>query len=556
MPIPPLPELLAPAGGPAAGYAALQYGADAVYAGLKNFSARAEAENWTPSELSDFAAYAHSLAPRRRVYVAVNTLVKENELPALRRLLDRLPLARVDAVIVQDLGVLHILRRDFPDLPVHASTQLVAHNLAAAQFLAGVGVKRAVLARELTLPEIAAIAAALPQLEIEVFIHGSLCYAYSGLCLFSSHRNGRSANRGKCAYPCRDFFTVGNGSRPIFSMKDLSLADHLDELRAAGVRSLKIEGRKKSPLYVATVVDFYRRLLDGKTASADWQTVFSRETAAGFAGDPQGQAPQGQDPQGQAARGDLIDPELVGHRGAAIGTIEKIITRADSQSRDSHYLIFTPAAAIERHDGLQFAAPRSGRNRDNRRDNERLYGFGVDEMWREGGERVFVAEAGRTVAVKMPDDAPRLAMGMTVYHAASQAVKRRYPLNVPRPGAYRHLWLIKIAVKISATEIIAAAEFMLPDDALEIASPLIGFLPPTVQTQAVGATLGGEWTAAQKPENIADTWRQTFAKTAEYPYAVGALTIDNPAGLFVPVSKQNQLRRELYAKLAGELESG
>ncbi|GHV23664.1 hypothetical protein AGMMS49959_17460 [Planctomycetales bacterium] len=547
MPLPPLPELLAPAGGPAAGYAALQYGADAVYAGLKNFSARAEAENWTPSELSDFAAYAHSLTPRRRVYVAVNTLVKESELPELRRTLDRLPLARVDAVIVQDLGVLHILRRDFPDLPVHASTQLVTHNLAAAQFLAGVGVKRAVLARELTLPEIAAIAAALPQLEIEVFVHGSLCYAYSGLCLFSSHRNGRSANRGKCAYPCRDFFTAGNGSRPIFSMKDLSLADHLGELRAAGVRSLKIEGRKKSPLYVATVVDFYRRLLDGKTASADWQTVFSRETAAGFAGAP----------QGRAARGDLIDPELVGHRGAVIGTIEKIITRADSQSRDSHYLIFTPTAAIERHDGLQFAAPRSGRSRDSRRDNERLYGFGVDEMWRgrdfADWERVFVAEAGRTVAVKMPDDAPRLAMGMTVYHAASQAVKRRYPLNVPRPGDYRHLWLIKIAVKIAATEIIAAAEFMPPDAAGKIDAPLIGFLPPTVHTQPVGATLGGEWTAAQKPENIADTWRQTFAKTAEYPYAVGALTIDNPAGLFVPVSKQNQLRRELYAKLAEEL---
>src|SRR5206468_373828 len=177
-----------------------------------------------------------------------------------------------------DLGVYHLIRRYFPELELHASTQISVHNRAGAEALRRLGFTRVVLARELTFEEVRDITAA-SGIETEVFIHGALCYSYSGLCLFSSQTLGRSGNRGKCAYSCRDSYEVRGApldlrdGSPVhrdprtgfpFSMKDLALPDHLPALRAAGVSCFKIEGRKKSPLYVATTTDYYRRLLDGR----------------------------------------------------------------------------------------------------------------------------------------------------------------------------------------------------------------------------------------------------------------------------------------------------
>ncbi|HET6439590.1 MAG TPA: peptidase U32 family protein, partial [Anaeromyxobacter sp.] len=262
------PELLAPAGGPEAGLAALQQGADAVYLGLKRFSARADAQNFTLEELDQLVGYARSLEPSRRVFVAVNTLVLDAELDGLVEALGAVADVGADALIVQDLGVARVARRHFPELELHASTQLAAHGRAAVETLRDLGFARVTLARELTLAEIRE-AAAVPGVEVETFVHGALCYSYSGLCLFSSQVVGRSGNRGQCAYPCRDRWEVAavNGRPPgpelgggfAFSMKDLALPDHVGALREAGVACLKIEGRKKGPLYVAAAVDFYRR---------------------------------------------------------------------------------------------------------------------------------------------------------------------------------------------------------------------------------------------------------------------------------------------------------
>src|SRR5205814_2411121 len=271
-------ELLAPAGGPDAAFAAFHYGADAIYLGLKKFSARAEAENFTLDELSEVVAYAHSLQPRRRVFVTINTLIRQDELDELVEALAALADMGVDAVILQDLGVYHIARKYFPELELHASTQLAVHNRAGAEALRQLGFERVVLARELTFEEVRDITAAAG-IETEVFIHGALCYSYSGLCLFSSQTLGRSGNRGKCAYSCRDSYEVIGAPQTLrdssavkrdpsqgfpFSMKDLALPDHLPALRAAGVSCFKVEGRKKSPLYVATTTDYYRKLLDGR----------------------------------------------------------------------------------------------------------------------------------------------------------------------------------------------------------------------------------------------------------------------------------------------------
>ncbi len=318
-------ELLAPAGGPEAAFAAFHFGADAIYLGLKKFSARAEAENFTLEELAEITAYAHSLQPRRRVFVTVNTLVRQDELPELVEDVAALAEIGVDAVILQDLGVYHLIRRYFPGLEVHASTQLAVHNRAGADVLHRLGFTRVVLARELTFEEVHEITGAAG-IETEVFIHGALCYSYSGLCLFSSQTLGRSGNRGKCAYSCRDSFEVSGAPLTLrdgsavrrdprqgfpFSMKDLALPDHMPALRAAGVSCFKVEGRKKSPLYVATTTDYYRRLLDGRLAEAerpaleaDMQTVFSRPWTRLFV-------------QSHKDK-EVADRDTVGHRGTLI----------------------------------------------------------------------------------------------------------------------------------------------------------------------------------------------------------------------------------------------
>ncbi len=200
-------ELFAPAGGPDAAFAAFHYGADAIYLGLKKFSARAEAENFTLEELTEVVAYAHSLQPRRRVFVTINTLIRQDELIELVECLAALVNIGVDAIIMQDLGVYHLVRRYFPEIELHASTQMAVHNRAGAEALRQMGFQRAVLARELTFEEVNDVTAE-SGIETEVFIHGALCYSYSGLCLFSAQTLGRSGNRGKCSYSCRDSFEV------------------------------------------------------------------------------------------------------------------------------------------------------------------------------------------------------------------------------------------------------------------------------------------------------------------------------------------------------------
>ena len=253
------PELLAPAGNLEAFFAALENGADAVYCGARNFSARAKAKNFTVAELERMTACAH--ARGARLHVTVNCLVKERELPELAELLADLELMGVDAVIVQDMAVWRLAHRFCPGLKLHASTQMTIHNSAGVRMLERMGFSRAVLARELTLEEIAAIRAQTT-LELEHFVHGALCLSFAGQCYFSSYLGGKSGNRGRCAQPCRRLYRAQGKEGYYFSTRDLCAVDLLPELTRAGVCSFKIEGRMKSAEYVATVVSAYRRALD------------------------------------------------------------------------------------------------------------------------------------------------------------------------------------------------------------------------------------------------------------------------------------------------------
>ncbi|MBO8126836.1 MAG: DUF3656 domain-containing protein [Firmicutes bacterium] len=271
-----LPELLAPAGNWDAFVAAVQNGADAVYLGTQDFNARQEAENFTLAQVEEAVSYAHARGVR--IYITFNTLISDSELSqALHTVEDLLELG-VDGFIVQDLGLSANLRLHFPELPLHASTQMTIHNSAGAEFLAQWGFTRLVAARELSLSEIRAIIQKVPGIEVEVFAHGALCFSYSGNCLLSSLIGGRSGNRGRCAQPCRLEYSLVNSEGKVLgegeathllSPKDLNTLEHLEDLIKAGVHSLKIEGRMKRPEYVATVVKSYRRALDLLAAGVD-----------------------------------------------------------------------------------------------------------------------------------------------------------------------------------------------------------------------------------------------------------------------------------------------
>ncbi|HNW86296.1 MAG TPA: U32 family peptidase [Candidatus Limiplasma sp.] len=251
-------ELLAPAGDEAALRAAVCAGANAVYLGYAQFGARASAANFDAEALEKAIQYAH--LHHVRIYVTVNTLIKPCEQEAVFSVLATLAHCRADAVIVQDLGVARMAREHFPMLALHASTQMALHTAAGVRFAREHGFGRVVLARECTLPTIAAASGL--GVETEVFAHGALCAGVSGQCLLSSMAGGRSGNRGRCAQPCRQAVTLGEHTAALISMRDLCLRDHLPELQAAGVTSLKIEGRLKRPEYVAVVTDSYRKALD------------------------------------------------------------------------------------------------------------------------------------------------------------------------------------------------------------------------------------------------------------------------------------------------------
>ena len=311
-----LPELLCPAGDEAALRAAVDSGANAVYLGYRAFGARASATNFDAEALEAAVRYAHLY--HVRVYVTVNTLVKPDEMQDLRAALGEIAATGADAAIVQDLGVAALVRREFPVLALHASTQMAICNAEGARLARTLGFSRVVLARECGLEDVRAVAET--GIETEVFVHGALCTAVSGRCLMSSMSGGRSGNRGRCAQPCRQGFRLDGMRGPLLSLRDLCLLDDLPTVCASGVRSLKVEGRLKSPEYVAVVTSVYRRALDA-VARGDFRPdpaqreqllqIFNR---GGFT---RGHILGAED-------ADLVTPDRVSHEGLPLGRVQTV----------------------------------------------------------------------------------------------------------------------------------------------------------------------------------------------------------------------------------------
>ena len=302
-----MPELLSPAGNPEKLRAALAYGADAVYLAGQQFGMRSQAGNFTIPQIYDAVKLAHGMG--KKIYLTLNTMPRTREYPALYRFLDDLRGSGLDAMIVADLGVMATVSEMLPDMEIHISTQASIISPAAARAYAALGAKRLVLARELQFHEIRAIKEALPSdIELEAFIHGSMCVSYSGRCLLAnSLTEGRDGNRGTCSQPCRWNYTIYEEKRPNFpipveetelgtffmSSRDMCMIEHIPELMESGIDSFKIEGRMKSAYYPAVVTNTYRMAMDAYTRDPagykfdpawmrELDSVSHREYATGF----------------------------------------------------------------------------------------------------------------------------------------------------------------------------------------------------------------------------------------------------------------------------------
>jgi len=362
------PELLAPAGGKEAFLAAMHNGANAIYMGGTSFSARANADNFNEADLAWAVRYAHLRGVK--VYITVNTLLKDTEMPDALNYVKKLYDLGVDAVIMQDWGLLKLTHELLPELPILASTQMTINNSQGLQEMAEWGIKRVILARENTLKEIDAMQKQEIPVELEAFVHGALCICYSGQCLFSSMVGGRSGNRGRCAQPCRLAYELLDAEENklsqgyLLSPKDLNSYDILPQLLEASMNAWKFEGRMKRPEYVATVISTYANALAGLQASGEKNFLpdeegkkklaqaFNRQFTTGYLLSDQGK--------------DLMSYQRPNNRGTALGRVEAL-------DLTNNKIILRLSAPLSVGDGIEIWVTKGGRQ-----------GYVVQELFVDG----------------------------------------------------------------------------------------------------------------------------------------------------------------------------
>ncbi len=492
-------ELLAPAKNLACGRAAIDHGADAVYIGPERFGARAAAGN-SMDDIGQLCEYAHQFGAK--VYATVNTIVFDSELAQTRQLLEQLARCGIDAVLVQDMGVMQLAKE--AGLTIHASTQTDNRTAEKVEWLAAQGAKRVVLARELSVDEIAEIHRQVPDVELEVFVHGALCVSYSGLCYASQHCFQRSANRGECAQFCRMKFDLTDSTgrelvhqRHLLSLKDLNQSAHLKELIEAGACSLKIEGRLKEVAYVKNVTAAYSTLLNqladrhpkqyerasmGRctyTFTPDLNRTFNRGYTTYFLNGRQ---------QGIAS---FDTPKAIG----------QMVGRVKSVSQLS--IVVAGTAAFSNGDGLCFFDS-----------DQQLRGFRVNRV---EGNRLFASTTGS-------DALQQLRPGTPLYRSNDQAMERL----LEKPSSVR-----KIAVTM----------------ALEASDGGFRLTVDNGRQQAV-ATIEAPHQEAQKPQH--DYIVRELQKLGNTPYECKEVSIPADFGLFIPASRLSELRRKAVEALGAK----
>lgn len=509
-------ELLLPAGDLSCLKTAVKYGADAVYFGAEQFSARAHAANFTDEAIREGVAYCHRQGAK--AYCAVNTLIFNEEVEEALDLVYRLAEAGVDAIIVQDLGLARLIHEALPEMPLHGSTQMVVHNSAGAKALAELGFERVVLARECTLDEIQKISETV-DIELEVFIHGALCISYSGACYMSSFQGGRSGNRGDCAQPCRMAYELvdSEGHRHFagypLSTKDLNALDRLDALTKLGVASLKIEGRMKRPEYIAATTQAYRKALD---AALDGERMGARERAAhqkvlAQVFNRNGFTTAHWDGKAYAGMMSLISPK---NTGRAIGHFVAeckgglLIALDDEVLQGDGY-------ALRAGDGTTIAA-------------------GYIEGMEVGGQRTEKALRGETIF--LPAHLDKAAeKGAVFYKTFDRSLARllkapTYERQTSKPLMHFYLYA-------------------------EVGKPLL-FQVNTSDDETL-VTIDTDFIVAPAKNRGADEAQiiAQLERLGETPFAFGSLFFEAKEAVFLPASLLNRLRREAVAYYGGEEEA-
>ncbi|MCI0704038.1 MAG: U32 family peptidase, partial [Planctomycetia bacterium] len=505
------PELLAPAGDWEAMRAAVANGADAVYFGLSNFNARARATNFTVEELPGVMKFLH--ARNVRGFVTLNTLIFSDELPEVVAFVKAVATAGADAVIVQDLGLVRLIKRIAPTLPVHASTQMTLTEPRGIDFVTKLGVERVVLARELSLADIQKVTANTST-PVEVFVHGALCVAYSGQCLTSEALGGRSANRGQCAQACRlpyEMIVDGTprdlGDRAyLLSPQDLAAFDLVDPLIDAGVISFKIEGRLKGGPYVAATTQTYRKAIDAKLEARDFTLprreqldlaqTFSRGLTPGFL--------EGVNHQ------KLVRGRFPKSRGIRLGKVVGFAKGVRIELAEEFDDLVKPG------DGV-------------------LFDIGKPEE-KEPGSRVWrvnrLVATSPTVELHFEVgaiDFSQVPVGCDVYKTDDPALRKRLEQSYAQDKLARRVLLsgrVSGAVGSSLTLTLSDGK------------------------HSASAIWPGPLELARKRPTSAEEIREQFARLGETPFELGEVAIDLPAGVIVPRSVLNDLRRQAARELA------
>ncbi len=481
-------ELLAPAGNLETAIAAFESGADAVYAGLSKFNARERTDNFSIEEMSQLIAYASNKG--KKVYVTLNTLIKESELNEVVEFLAQLSQLGPDAIIVQDIGILRIIREYFPSLKIHASTQMGIHNSAGVKTLERMGAERIILERQVTFDELREIKNQT-NLELEVFVHGALCCSMSGTCLFSSWIGGWSGNRGKCKQPCRRRYYSKNGNGFFFSPGDLALIDKVKTLKELGVASLKIEGRLKKSDYVKNVVSAYRMLLDAdqpnidllKQARNTLSKSLGRKWTEGFTS--------------TKSIADLIQHKSLGVSGLLVGKV------VDTNQKG---IVVSVSKRIFSGDRLRIQ-PASG----DEGPALTVTNMRVDGIWQK--------KTGKGQYCLIPTEL-EIAVNSLVYKIGESHPKENYKSVLPEPRAGLDL-KINVSSNGISVEVLNTISRMKWENNTEIAP-------------------------AQKRPLAADTIREEFKASRSDRICGGLIEVNIDGDLFLPASVLKQIRRDFW----------
>jgi putative protease len=503
-----IPELLAPAGSLDAVRAAVANGADAVYMGTEGFNARDEGAHLSLDELGEACRIAH--ARGRRVYLTLNVLIKPAELVDALLLLGEAVDRGIDAVIVQDVGLIRLIGKLYPDLEIHGSTQLTVHDESGAAVIRDLGVDRVVLARENTLDDIHAIRAAVPDLGLESFVHGALCISYSGQCYMSGLISERSANRGSCAQSCRkDYVLTDTTSHQeldrgyLISAKDLGAFEHLAAIAEAGIGCLKVEGRKKRAEYVATVTKSYREFLD-RLESGDVAAPTAEEVqplvqiySRGFTGGMYG---------GRAGR-DYVTRTQPDNRGLVVGTVV---------GYENGELIVDVSPALQVGDGLGFEAPDSV--------GGPTMGFSVDAVRTVGGAK---GRSRQAIATRT-----RVANGWSVVRTSDAQLLERARASYAALSSEIRAKKARLDVRLFGAA----------------GTPLKAVFASNGETVTVRSEI--TLSPATKRPLDTDTLREQFGRLGDTPFVLaGVDTAGLADGLFIPVSELNHVRQQATEQL-------